>query len=135
MIHIPAIRFGKLYTSLDKAMLAHHVTGEPVAEVSQVTGSQISRDLGAMDRAQLALRAIPIRDSVGMYKKAANCFANAPLPRGAPELSFDDYTRNLSATAGSPMVFCRRNALKVQYDCTFSALRRQKTIGLPVVAE
>ena len=39
MIHIPALRFGKPYTSLEKATLVHHVTGEPVAEVSQVTGS------------------------------------------------------------------------------------------------
>ena len=51
MIRIPALRFGKPYTSLDKATLVHHVTGEPVAEVSQVTGSQIARDLGNMPRA------------------------------------------------------------------------------------
>jgi acyl-CoA reductase-like NAD-dependent aldehyde dehydrogenase len=115
MIRIPAIRFGKPYTSLDKATLVHHATGEPVAEVSQVAGSQISRDLGAMDRAHKDLRAIPIRDILAMYKKAADYFVNAKLPCGDAELSFDDYIRNLSATTGSPMVFCRRNALKVQY--------------------
>ena len=37
MIHIPALRFGKTYTSLEKATLVHHVTGEPVAEVSEPT--------------------------------------------------------------------------------------------------
>ena len=115
MIQIPALRFGKPYTSLDKATLTHHVTGEPVAEVSQVTGSQIARDVGGMERAHKELRAIPVRDILGMYKKAADYFVNATLPCGDAELSFDDYVRNLSATTGSPMVFCKRNALKVHY--------------------
>ncbi len=115
MIQIPALRFGKLYTSLDKATLLHHVTGEPVAEVSQVTGSQIARDVGGMERAHKELRAIPVRDLLSMYKKAADYFVNATLPCGDAELSFDDYVRNLSATTGSPMVFCKRNALKVHY--------------------
>ncbi|MFM7109866.1 MAG: aldehyde dehydrogenase family protein, partial [Planctomycetota bacterium] len=115
MIRIPALRFGKEYTSLDKAQLVHHVTGEPVAEVSQVTGSQIARDLGQMDRARQILADIPMADILGMYKKAADYFANAKLPCGDTELDFDGYVRNLSATTGSPMVFCRRNALKVHY--------------------
>ena len=29
MIRIPALRFGKPYTSMDKAVLTHHATGEP----------------------------------------------------------------------------------------------------------
>lgn len=115
MIQIPALRFGKPYTSLDKAMLVHHVTGEPIAEVSQVTGSQISRDLGTMARAHKELAAIPIRDLLAMYKKAADYFLNASLPCGDTELTFPEYIRNLSSTTGSPMVFCDRNARKVHY--------------------
>jgi acyl-CoA reductase-like NAD-dependent aldehyde dehydrogenase len=115
MIQIPALRFGKPYQSLDKAQLIHHVTGEPVAEVSQVTGSQISRDVGMTERLHKELSAIPVRDILAMYKKAADHFVNSKLPCGDTELSFDDYMRNLSATTGSPMVFCRRNALKVHY--------------------
>ena len=115
MIQIPALRFGKPYTSLEKAQLTHHVTGEVMAEVSQVTGSQIARDLGTMDRTRKELAAIPIKDILAIYKKAADHFENSVLPCGNVELSFDDYVRNLSATTGSPMVFCRRNALKVHY--------------------
>lgn len=115
MIQIPALRFGKPYTSLDKATLIHHVTGEPVAEVSQVTGSQISRDIGGMARAHKQLAAIPIKHILAMYKKAADYFVNVTLPCGDAEQTFDDYVRNLSSTTGSPMVFCRRNALKVAY--------------------
>src|SRR5205823_10008259 len=115
MIRIPALRFGKPYTSLEKATLVHHATGEPVAEVSQVTGSQIARDLSAIGRARRELAAIPARDLVGMYAKAADAFKNGTLPCGDAEQTFDDYVRCLSATTGSPMVFCRRNALKVHY--------------------
>ena len=114
-IQIPALRFGKPYTSLDKAKIVHHVTGEPVAEVSQVTGSQISRDIGQMERAHQELRKIPIREILAIYNKAADLFINGTLPCGDANLSFDDYVRNLSATTGSPMVFCKRNALKVHY--------------------
>jgi len=115
MIQIPALRFGKPYTSLEKAQLVHHVTGEPIAEISQVTGSMIARDLGQMERIHKELAAIPVRDIIEMYKKAADHFVNSTLPCGDIELSFDDYVRNLSATTGSPMVFCKRNALKVHY--------------------
>ena len=68
-----------------------------------------------MDRIARELRAIPIRDILEIYRQAADHFANSTLPCGDAELSFDDYVRNLSATTGSPMVFCRRNALKVHY--------------------
>ncbi len=115
MIHIPALRFGKAYSSLEKATLVHHVTGEPVAEVSQVTGSMIARDLGNMPRAHKELAAIPVRDILAMYRKAADYFLNAALPCGDTELTFDQYVRNLSATTGSPVVFCDRNARKVHY--------------------
>lgn len=115
MIHIPALRFGKVYTSLEKATLVHHVTGDPVAEVSQVTGSMIARDLGQMERAHRLLAAIPVRDLLAMYKQAADYFLNAALPCGDAELTFADYVKNLSATTGSPQVFCDRNARKVHY--------------------
>src|SRR5829696_9707832 len=98
MIHIPALRFGKPYTSLETAKLVHHATGEPVAEVSQVNGSMIARDLGKMEAARKELAAIPVRTIIEMYKKAADYFLNAALPCGDTELNFDQYTRKLSAT-------------------------------------
>ena len=104
MIKIPALRFGKSYNSLEKATLIHHVTGEPVAEVSQVTGSMIARDISNMERAHRELAAIPVRDILVMYKKAADYFLNSSLPCGDTELTFDQYTRNLSATTGSASI-------------------------------
>jgi acyl-CoA reductase-like NAD-dependent aldehyde dehydrogenase len=115
MMKIPALRLGKPYTSLQTATLVHHATGEPVAEVSQVTGSMIARDLarGAAVRRELA--AIPVKDLFALYRKAGELFTSASLPCGDGELSFDDYLRSLSATTGSPLVFCRRNAEKVAF--------------------
>src|SRR4051794_115625 len=115
MIHVPALRFGKPYVSLDKTTLVHHATGQPVAEVSQVLGPMIARDLGHAERARKELAAIPVRDLIGMYRKAAEYFLNAALPCGDAELTFDQYARNLSATTGSALVFCERNARKVHY--------------------
>jgi hypothetical protein len=115
MIHIPALRLGKPYNSLQKAQLVHHVTGEPVAEVSQVTGSMIARDLSRGPTSRHELAAIPMRDLIGMYKKAGVYFLTDTLPCGDTQQSFDDYLHCLSATTGSPLVFCRRNAEKVGY--------------------
>jgi acyl-CoA reductase-like NAD-dependent aldehyde dehydrogenase len=115
MLHIPALRFGRPYESLEKVTLVHHATGEPVAEVSQVTGSMIARDLSRGSAPRRELAAIPIRDLCQIYAKAAELFTTATLPCGNTEQSLDDYLRNLSATTGSPLVFCRRNAEKVAY--------------------
>ncbi|MGL4442831.1 MAG: aldehyde dehydrogenase family protein, partial [Alsobacter sp.] len=95
--------------------LVHHVTGEPVAEVSQVSGSMIARDLAKIGTARQELARISSRDLIAMYAKAADLFAGGTLPCGDAQHSFDDYIHHLSATTGSPLVFCRRNAGKVEY--------------------
>ena len=100
MIRIPALRFGKPYTSLEKATLVHHVTGEPVAEVSQVTG-QHDRPRPRQHRARATRNSPPSRSatSSAMYKKAADYFLNGALPCGDAELTFD---RATSATCRPP---------------------------------
>lgn len=123
MLHIPALRLGKPYTSLEKATLVHHVTGEPVAEVSQVNGGLIARDLNKLAAARRELQSIPIHALLGLCRAAADHFIQGTLPCGDAAQTFDDYVRNLSATTGSPMVLCRRNAAKVEY-----VLRNMETI-------
>src|SRR5437660_998516 len=115
MIQIPALRLGQSYTSLEKATLVHHATGEPVAEVSQVTGSAIGRDLAKVAAARKQLARIPVGDLFGMYARASDLFLNGTLHCGDAEQTFDDYLRCLSATTGSPVVLCRRNAEKVAF--------------------
>jgi acyl-CoA reductase-like NAD-dependent aldehyde dehydrogenase len=123
MLHIPALRLGKPYNSLEKASLVHHVTGEPVAEVSQVNGGLIARDLNKVAAARRELQAIPINALLEMCREAADQFIGGTLPCGDAAQTSDDYVRSVSATTGSPMVFCRRNASKVEY-----VLRNMETI-------
>lgn len=115
MIRIPSLRLGKPYESLSKATLVHHVTGEPVAEVSQITGSQIMRDISKMGQARRELEAIPMADLIKRVKAASEMFLNDTLPCGDTQQTFDDYIRSLSSTTGSPIAFCRRNATKAAY--------------------
>jgi acyl-CoA reductase-like NAD-dependent aldehyde dehydrogenase len=123
MLHIPALRLGKPYTSLEKATLVHHVTGEPVAEVSQVNGGLVARDLNKVAAARRELDVMPMASLLEMCREAADQFASGTLPCGESVQSFDDYVRCVSATTGSPMVFCRRNAAKVEF-----VLRNMETV-------
>jgi acyl-CoA reductase-like NAD-dependent aldehyde dehydrogenase len=123
MLHVPALRLGKPYTSLKKATIVHHVTGDPVAEVSQVNGGLIARDLTKVAAARRELQAIPINALLDMCREAADHFMKGTLPCGETAQSFDDYVRSVSATTGSPMVFCRRNAAKVEF-----VLRNMETV-------
>ena len=50
MLHIPILRHGKPYESIDKIEIVHHATGEPVAQVSQANAGLISRDIRADGR-------------------------------------------------------------------------------------
>ena len=115
MLHIPAIRQGNSYKSLEKSTLVHHATGDPLAEVSQVTGSMVVRDLAKLENARRELHAIPMSDLIERVKLAGKLFGSAELPVGDTSQSFEEYLRSLSGTTGAPVVFCRRNAAKVQY--------------------
>ncbi|MCH7592795.1 MAG: aldehyde dehydrogenase, partial [Planctomycetes bacterium] len=48
MLHIPILRQGKPYESIDKVEIVHHATGEPVALVSQANSGMIVRDVSRM---------------------------------------------------------------------------------------
>jgi len=49
MLHIPILRHGMPYESIDKIEIVHHATGEPVAAVSQANPGLISRDVHRWD--------------------------------------------------------------------------------------
>jgi acyl-CoA reductase-like NAD-dependent aldehyde dehydrogenase len=115
MLHIPALRLGKPYKSLEKTTLVHHATGEPIAEVSQVNAGLIARDLNKIGLARKELAAISSADLIARCRVAADHFINGTLPVGEGTQTFDEYIRCLSSTTGSPMVFCKRNAGKVEY--------------------
>ena len=47
MIHLPILRWGQPYESLEKRTLQHFATGETIAEISQTNAALVERDLQA----------------------------------------------------------------------------------------
>ncbi len=79
MLHIPILRAGKAYESIEKVELVHHATADPVAAVSQANSGMVSRDIGRMDDA--VLERFTVAELIEMCKKAAELFATATLFR------------------------------------------------------
>jgi len=111
MLHIPILRHGEPYQSVETVEIVHHATGAPVALVSQANSGMVARDIHRMDRD--VLEPFPIADLMAMCRKAGEHFMNSELPCGNELQSFDDYLRQLSATTGMPLSYCRTNAKKI----------------------
>ncbi len=111
MLHIPILRHGQPYESIDQVEIVHHATGEPVARVSQANPGLIARDVNRMDHD--VLDGFTMRELLAMCRKAAELFMSAELPVGDTRQSFEDYVHNLSATTGMPHSYCRGNAKKI----------------------
>jgi acyl-CoA reductase-like NAD-dependent aldehyde dehydrogenase len=111
MLHIPILRQGKPYESIDKIEIVHHATGEPVARVSQANPGLISRDVHRWDFD--VLEQFTVKELVRMCKKAAELLTNGTLPVGDTKQTFEDYVHQLSATTGMPYSYCRLNAKKI----------------------
>src|SRR4051794_7071905 len=77
MIHIPVLRWGEPYSSLDVDKVVHFATGEPVAEVGRANAALVDRDMRHAQRARDVLREIPIKDILQMVKKAGDLYAKA----------------------------------------------------------
>jgi len=111
MLHIPILRNGQHYDSVDRVTLVHHATGEPVAEVSQANPGMVVRDIHRMD--DTVLESFKVEDLLSICRRAAERFLKGTLPIGKSQQSFDDYVRCLSATTGMPVAHCRTNAQKI----------------------
>ncbi len=113
MLHIPILRRGQPYRSLDAAHPPHYRTGEPVAEVSQANAGLIRRDLLAQPDARRALAALPSEELLRICTGAADEFLNGALPLGDTPQPPQDYVEQVSATTGLPFVMVRRNMRKI----------------------
>src|SRR5436305_12306976 len=112
MIHIPVLRWGEPYTSMEVDKVVHFATGEPLAEVSRANAGLVARDMRFAQRARDVLRAIPIHNLLAMVKKAADLYTNAELPLGDGTQTPDQFVRMQSATTGLPEHMCRFNMTK-----------------------
>lgn len=115
MLHIPISRWGEPYKSMEADPVVHFITGETLAEVSRSNGGLVERDMRHMHRARQALREIPIRELLGMVKKAGALYTEGDLPLGDGTQSPDQFVRMQSATTGLPEHMCRFNMTKNQF--------------------
>ncbi len=104
MLHLPLLRHGREYHSMDLASAIHFKTRQPIAMVSQANVGLIRRDLTLHhQRAVEALAAFTTRELIDICHRAGHIFLEDP----------DDYIANTSATTGMPRALVRGNMAKI----------------------
>jgi hypothetical protein len=116
MLHIPILRWGTPYKSVDRMVVPHFRTREPFVEMSLANVGLIRRDLLQQSEKHDALTAFPVADLVRMAKDAASHFLDGTLPLDPSSDTWQtpqDYVEQVSATTGAPWSNVRRNMAKV----------------------
>lgn len=114
MLHIPILRHGRPYRSIDVARVVHHRTREPLAEVSQANVGLIRRDLLRQAEIRQILSRFTTDELIAISERAADHFAHDTLPLGDAIQSPEDYVAQTNATTGLPFVLVRRNLEKIR---------------------
>jgi hypothetical protein len=113
--HIPVLRRGRPYESLDKITVVDHRTGEAKAEVSTVNAGIIRKDLQRIGESRAALKKFTVAQLIEICVKASDLFLNGTLSLGdkGHTQSPQDYIETLSLTSGLPHVMVKRNMAKI----------------------
>src|SRR6187549_4213175 len=111
-MHLPVLRWGAPYDSLEKDEVVHFSTGEPIATVSRANGGLIQRDMRKAQRARDVLREIPIDELIARVGHAGELYMNATLPIGDGTQTPDEFVHAQSASTGLPERMCRANMKK-----------------------
>ena len=114
MLHIPILRHGEPYQSLDVARVPHHQTRELFVEISQANNGLVRRDLRDQKTGRDKLAALSTAELIEICARAADHFLNDALPLGDGMQTPEDYVRQIAATTGMPHVLARRNMAKIQ---------------------
>ena len=114
MIHIPILRSGLSYKSLNLSHVSHIQTGEPLAVVSQANRGLIAKDLHQAKENKQTLEDLSVSELLAICKKAANLFMESELPLDDTLQSPDDYIQQVSGTTGLPQSLCRNNMGKIR---------------------
>src|SRR5688500_16496438 len=110
MLHIPILRWGQPYRSVDRSVVPHFRTREPFVEMSLANVGLIRRDMLRQAAIRETLAAIPVAELVRMSKAAAAHFLNDALPldpSSSDTQTPQDYIEQVSATTGMPWSNCR----------------------------
>ena len=133
--HLPALRRGKPYESLEKNEIVDYSTGAVVATVSQVNAGVLKKDLKNIGDARAALRKFSVAELIEISSKAGELFLNGTLPLGdkGHTQSADQYVATLAGTSGLPHVMVRRNMDKIHHALTnMQTVLNGLTRGLPL---
>jgi hypothetical protein len=116
MLHLPLLRRGRPYRSVDAVSVVDFETREPLVTLSQANPGLVRRDLA--EESQQAMRAslvaFSMRELVARSARAAELFMTATLPLGDATQTPEEYVRQLSGTTGLPHVMVRRNMEKIR---------------------
>ncbi len=112
MLHLPVLRWGEPYTSMEVDEVVHFSTGEPIARVSRANGGLIQRDARKGQRARDALREIPIDELIARVGRAGQLYMDAELPMGDGTQTAEQFVHAQSASTGLPEAMCRANMKK-----------------------
>ncbi len=116
MLHIPILRWGQPYRSVNQVVTPHFRTREPFVSMSQANLGLIRRDLLKQAEARALLQRIPVAELVAMAGRAAGHFLNDTLPldpENGTTQTPQQYVEQVSATTGMPFSNVRRNMMKV----------------------
>jgi acyl-CoA reductase-like NAD-dependent aldehyde dehydrogenase len=118
--HLPALRLGRTYESLETFEVRDHRTGEVRAIVSSVNAGLVKRDLAKIAASRAALNRFTCAQLIELSARAGDQFLHGTLPLGdrGHTQSAEDYVRTLSSTSGLPHVMVRRNMAKLHYALT-----------------
>lgn len=113
--HIPALRRGRPYESLEVAEVKDFRTGEVKAKVSQVNAGIVRKDLQRIEESRAALKKLKVKDLLAIAARTGEQFLNGTLSLGATGTtqSPQEYIETLSSTSGLPHVMVRRNMAKI----------------------
>lgn len=120
-IHIPILRFGEVYESLDINEACDLASSEPRVRVSLANSGLIRRDYQTrLTAAWDALQQFSTDQLIAISRQAGDLFMNGQLPAGlgGEKQSPDDYIQCLSSTSGLPHNMCRKNMAKIHYVMT-----------------
>ncbi|MDB6064772.1 MAG: iolA [Pedosphaera sp.] len=120
LAHIPVLRRGKPYESLDKVDIVDHRTGVPLVSISQVNAGIIRKDLAKVGESRAALKKFTTVQLLDICARAGELFLNGTLPLGdkGHTQSPQQYLETLSATSGLPHAMVRRNMAKIHHALT-----------------
>ena len=78
--HLPVLRRGKPYESLDKVNIVDHRTGAVMTTISQVNAGIIRKDLQRIGESRLALKRYSVAQLIDICAKTGELFLNGTLP-------------------------------------------------------